>query len=189
MDTLDYSVYSLSLEKTKIAFKICYSIFDKIAYFIYKYLNLGKINNRIGFKTIWYKNLDKNQGLDEKITKSDNWALRGLYWLSKDLYEKEFDTYIEPQAREIAIIRNYIEHKSFKVVESFNPIWTKETETYEIDRHLFTEKTLNVIKLSRSALMYLSFTIYEEESHREKNRREGLIMPIEFRNLKNAYKT
>lgn len=189
MDTLDYSVYSLSLEKAKIAFKICYSIFDKIAYFIHIYLNLGKINNRISFKTIWFKNLDKNQGLDEKITKSDNWAFRGLYWLGKDLYEKEFDTYIEPQAKEIAIIRNYIEHKSFKVVESFNPTWTKETETYEIDRDLFIEKTLKVIKLSRSALMYLSFMIYEEESHREKNRGDGLIMPVEFRNLKDDYKT
>lgn len=147
MDTLDYAVYSLSLEKTKITFKICYSILDKIAYFIYIYLKLGKINNRINFKTIWFKNLDKNQGLHETITKTDNWALRGLYWLSKDLYEKEFDTYIEPQAKEIANIRNYIEHKSFKIVESFNPLWSEETETFEIDRDLFVEKTLKMIKL------------------------------------------
>lgn len=189
MDTLDYSVYSLALEKTKIAFKVCYSIFDKIAYFIYLYLGLGKINNRISFKTIWYKNLDKNQGINEMIKQSDNWALRGLYWLSKDLYEKEFDTFIEPQAKEIAIIRNYIEHKSFKVVESCNPKWTQETETYEIDRDLFASKTMKAVKLSRSALMYLSFMIYQEESNREKKRGDGLIMPMEFINLKDEYKT
>jgi hypothetical protein len=188
MDTLDYAVYSLSLEKTKITFKICYSILDKVAYFIYIYLKLGKINNRISFKTIWFKNLDKNQGLHETITKTDNWALRGLYWLSKDLYEKEFDTYIEPQAKEIANIRNYIEHKSFKIVESFNPLWSEETETFEIDRDLFVEKTLKMVKLSRSALMYLLFMIYEEESYREKSRGEGLIMPVEFRNLNDEYK-
>ena len=189
MDTLDNSVYSLALEKTKITFKVCYSIFDKIAYFIYLYLGLGKINNRISFKTIWYKNLDKNQGLNELISKSNNWALRGLYWLSKDLYEKEFDTFIEPQAKEIAIIRNYIEHKSFKVVEFCNPKWTQETETYEIDRDLFVSKTLKALKLSRSALMYLSFMIYQEESTREKKRGDGLIMPVEFINLKDEYKT
>lgn len=189
MDTLDYSVYSLSLEKTKIAFKVCYSIFDKIAYFIFIYLNLGKINNRISFKTIWFKNLDKNQGLNETISNSNNWALRGLFWLSKDLYEKDFDVTIEPEAKELANIRNYIEHKSFKVVDSFNPKWTQETETYEIDRGLFEDKTFKILKLSRSALMYLSYLIYGEESEREKNRGDGVIMPVEFIKLKDEYKT
>ncbi|MEA2065842.1 MAG: LA2681 family HEPN domain-containing protein [Thermotogota bacterium] len=189
MDTLDYSVYSLSVEKTKIAFRICYSIFDKISYFINLYLGLGNNPKRVSFRNIWYKNLNKNQGLNDTISQSDNWALRGLYWLSKDLYEKEFDIIIEPQAKEIANIRNYIEHKSFMVVESFSTDWTQETETYEIGRDLFVEKTLKVIKLSRSALMYLSFMIYEEESHREKNRGEGVIMPVEFIQLKDEYKT
>lgn len=189
MDTLDYSVYSLSLEKTKISFKVCYSIFDKIAYFIFIYLNLGKINNRISFKTIWFKNLDKNQGLNETVSNSKNWALRGLFWLSKDLYEKDFDVIIEPEAKELANIRNYIEHKSFKIVDSFNPEWTQETETYEIDRGLFEDKTFKILKLSRSALMYLSFLIYEEESKRQKNRDDGLIMPVEFIKLRDEYKT
>jgi hypothetical protein len=189
MDTLDYSDYSLSLEKTKIAFKTCYSIFDKIAYFIFIYLKLGRINDRISFKTIWFKNLDKNQGLNETISSSNNWALRGLFWLSKDLYENDFDVIIEPEAKELAKIRNYIEHKSFKVVNSFNPEWTQETETYEIDRRLFEDKTFKILKLSRSAIMYLSYLIYVEESEREKNRGNGLIMPVEFINLKDEYKT
>jgi tetratricopeptide (TPR) repeat protein len=187
MDTLDYSAYSLSMEKTKIAFRVCYSIFDKIAYFINLYLKLENPNNQVSYRNVWYKNLKRNQELNPTIAHSDNWALRGLYWLSKDLYEKEFDTTIEPQAKEIATIRNYIEHKSFNVVESFNPEWSQETETYEIDRDLFTEKTIKVIKLSRSALMYLSFMIYEEENHREKNR-EGATLPMEFIHLKDEYK-
>jgi len=189
IDTLDYSVYSLSLEKTKIAFKVCYSIFDKIAYFIFIYLNFGKINYRISFKTVWFKNLDKTQGLNETISCSNNWALRGLFWLSKDLYEKDFDVIIEPEAKELANIRNFIEHKSFKVVDSFNPEWTQESETYEIDRGLFEDKTFKMLKLSRSALMYLSYLIYVEESQREKSRGDGLIMPIEFIKLKDEYKT
>ncbi len=188
MDTLDYSVYSLSIEKTKITFKVCYSIFDKIAYFIYTYLKLGKVNRRISFKTIWFKNLDKNQGLNETISKSKNWALRGLFWLSKDLYEKDFDVTIEPEAKELENIRNFIEHKSFKVVDSFNPEWTQETETYEIDRVLFEDKTFKILKLSRSALMYLSYMIYEEESERQKNRGDGVIIPVDFINLKDEYK-
>lgn len=188
MDALDYSAYSLSVEKTKIAFRVCYSIFDKIAYFINLYLKLENPPDRVTFRNIWYNKLQKNQGVNEIIAQSDNWALRGLYWLSKDLYDKEFETTIEPQAKEIATIRNYMEHKSFKVVESFNQEWSKKTETYEIDRDLFAEKTIKVIKLSRSALMYLSFMIYEEESKRETNRK-GTTLPMEFNYIRDEYKT
>ncbi len=188
MDTLDYSTYSLSIEKAKIAFKICYSIFDKISYFLNLYLGLENIPSKVNFRNIWFKNLFKNQGLNELISDSSNWALRGLFWLSKDLYEKEFDVTIEPDAKELANIRNYIEHKSFKVVESLNPYWTKETETYEIDRRLFEDKTFKILKLSRSAIMYLSFLIYEEENKREKNRNDGLIMPVDFIKLRDEYK-
>lgn len=189
MDTLDYSIYSLSLEKTKIAFRMCYSIFDKISYFLNQYLILDNEPSQVNFRRIWYKNLYKNQGLNNIISGSNNWALRGLFWLSKDLYDKDFDVNIEPEAKELAKIRNYIEHKSFKIVESFNPNWTQETETYEIDRGLFEDKTFKILKLSRSALMYLSYLIYEEESKREKNRENKIVMPVEFIKMKDEYKT
>ena len=189
MYILDYSVYSLSIEKTKIAFRIFYSIFDKIAYFINLYLSLKNNPSKVSFRKIWFTKLNKHLGLNEIISQSKNWALRGLYWLSKDLFEKEFDVVIEPQAKEIANIRNYIEHKSFKIVESFNHNWTQETEIYEIDRDLFTKKTFRLLKLSRSALMYLSFLIYEEESRREKDRGNGKIIPINFIKLRDEYKT
>ena len=189
MDTLDYSVYSLSLEKVKITFRICYSIFDKISYFLNLYLGLGNVPSKVSFRKVWFKNLNENQGLNKTISNSNNWALRGLFWLSKDLYENEFDVTIEPEAKELANIRNYIEHKSFKIVESFNPNWSQETETYEIDRGLFEDKTFKILKLSRSSLMYLSYMIYEEESKREKKRGNGLVMPVEFIKLKDEYKT
>jgi len=189
MDTLDYSVYSLSIEKVKIAYRICYSIFDKISYFLNIYLKLENAPSKVSFRKIWFKNLYKNQGLNEIVSNSDNWALRGLFWLSKDLYEKDFDVIIEPEAKELANIRNYIEHKSFKIVDSFNPEWSQETETYEIDRELFEDKTFKILKLSRSALMYLSFLIYEEESKRQENRDDGIIMLVEFKNLRDEYKT
>ncbi|GAB6121600.1 LA2681 family HEPN domain-containing protein [Dysgonomonas termitidis] len=189
MDTLDYSAYSLTAEKTKIAFRVCYSLFDKIAYCLNLYFKLENKPDKVTFKNVWYKNLRKNQGLNQLLSQTGNWALRGLYWLSKDLYEEDFGTTIEPQAKEIAKIRNYIEHKSFKIVESFNCNYTEETETYEIDRDMFIEKTLKVIKLSRSALMYLAYVFYEEESNREQFRDRTTIMPVEFINLKDEYKT
>jgi tetratricopeptide (TPR) repeat protein len=163
MNTLDYSVYSFALEQIKITFRVCYSIFDKIAYFINIYFNLGLDKNRVSFRTVWYNNLDKNKGLNSQLLTTKNWAMRGLFWLSKDLYEKEFDMSIDPDAKEIASIRNFIEHKSFKIVESCNYGWTEKTETFEINRDLFYDKTFKLLKLSRSALMYLSFLINDEE--------------------------
>ncbi|NLP59365.1 LA2681 family HEPN domain-containing protein [Lutibacter sp. B1] len=180
MDTLDYSVYSFTLEKVKITFRVCYSLFDKIAYFINLYLKLGQNSNRVSFRNIWYKQLNKSNGLNERISTTKNWAMRGLFWLSKDLYETEFDLTIEPEAKEIATIRNFVEHKAFKIVESFNNGWSDKSEIFEIDRSLFYDKTFKLLKLSRSALMYLSFLIYDEERERKKLLGNKLTMPMEF---------
>ena len=188
MDTLDYSVYSFSLEKAKISFRVCYSLFDKIAYLINLYLNLGQAPSKVSFRSIWYKNGNKKNGLNDKILNSNNLALSGLFWLSKDLDEKGFDSSIEPEAKELATIRNFLEHKSFKIVESLIPDWFEETETYAIDRSLFFQKTLKIMKLSRSALLYLSFLIYEEESLRKNEVNDTPIIPIDFLKLEDEDK-
>lgn len=180
MDTLDYSAYSLALEKAKISFRVCYSIFDKIAYFINIYLGLNLDKNRVSFRTVWYNNLDKNKGLNTSLLTTKNWAMRGLFWLSKDLYEKEFDTTIDPDAKEIATIRNFIEHKSFKIVDSFNQNWTEKTETFEIDRNLFYSKTFKLLKSIRSAVMYLSFLVHDEERKKSTELSTGFTIPVEF---------
>lgn len=183
MDTMDHAVYSFNLEKIKITFRVCYSLFDKIAYLINLYLKLGIAHSRVNFRNIWYKDCNKKNGLNSNIQSSNNWALRGLFWLSKDLEEKGFDSPIEPEAKEIATIRNYLEHKSFKIVESLNPDWFQETETFEIERSLFLQKTLKILKLSRSALLYLSFVIYVEESMGQKEMNDLPIIPIDFLQL------
>jgi len=180
MDTLDYADYSLSLEKTKIAFRMCYSLFDKISYLLNLYLKIGHDQNSVNFRTIWYVKGDKKRGLKKELSITKNWPLRGLFWLSKDLDEKGFDSPIEPESKEIATIRNYLEHKSFKIVDILDPSWTIGSETYEIGRSRFYEKTLKILKLSRSALMYLSFLIYTEERERGKSRGDQFVMPIEF---------
>jgi hypothetical protein len=129
-DTLDYAVYSYSLEKVKIAFRVCYSLFDKIAYLINLYLNLGHEARKVSFRTIWYKNGDKINGSKDELLTTKNPVLIGLFWLSKDIDEKKFDSPIEPEANEIATIRNYLEHKSFKIVESINPHWNEDPVIY-----------------------------------------------------------
>ena len=50
-------------------------------------------------------------------------------------------------------------------------------------------KTLKVVKLSRYAIMYLTFLINSEESDRAENRGDGIVMPVGFVGLKDEYKT
>jgi len=121
LDTLDFAVYSYSSEKTKIAFRICYSILDKIGYLLNDYLNLNYKPDKVSFRNIWsiYDKKTRTHRMNPKINQTQNWSLRGLYWLSKDFFEKneEFSSIIEPEAKELAKIRNFIEHKSFKLIE------------------------------------------------------------------------
>lgn len=173
----DMPLYSIQVEKVKIAFRLCYSIFDKIAYLLNIYLELGIDRNKVSFRNIWHKSGNCKNPIRTDIILAHNSALRGLFWLSKDLDEKESSP-IEPEAKEIATIRNYIEHKSFKVVEAKNPCWSEAPETYEIEQDAFCDKTLRLLRLTRSALLYLSSAIYETES--SKPPLEGGVMSMEM---------
>lgn len=120
-NTLDYPSYSLSVEKIKSAFRIIYSLFDKIAYFLNHYLSLSIPERDVTFKTFWYKAQKKKEGLRQNFQQLRNWPLRGLFWLSKDLYEARFKEYIEPDAQELSEIRNHLEHKYLKLHEDLWP--------------------------------------------------------------------
>lgn len=189
MDTLDYATYSFSIEKVKIAFRMCYSILDKIGYLLNEYMDLGFTPDQVSFRKIWYiyKN-KKPDGLNPKITETKNWALRGLFWLSMDLYEKndlEFVSSIEPDAKDLALMRNYIEHKSFKTVEFGELSFVDNGLTFLISRTEFELRTLKLFRLIRAAMIYLSIGINQEESKKIINRP---TLQIDFIDLKDDYK-
>lgn len=179
-NTVDYPSYGLSVEKVKAAFRLGYSIFDKIAYFLNHYLGLGVAERRIGFRTIWR---ERDVGpLRDPIAMSENWPLRGLYWLSKDLFEEGVKDSTEPQARALAELRNHLEHKYVKVHEflvpapgSGDPL--RDTLAYGLTRSDLEQKTLRLLQLARSALVYLSLAMHQEERRRAKGR-SGLSAPM-----------
>ena len=125
IETMEMAQYSYYLEQLKISFRLSYSILDKIAFLLNNYFNLGMKDHTISFKSIWYNNRDKKE-LKDFFVNSNNWALRGLYWLSRDLYESDLDDILEPEAQEITKIRNYIEHKGLKVLSEYVGIMIKK---------------------------------------------------------------
>ncbi len=168
VETGEYAEYSIALEKIKIAFRMSYSLFDKIGYFLYRYFELGDTTVPVYFKNVWYNKGIKEKGLRDRFQNSKNWPLRGLYWMSKDLADKDQDSPVEPDARHIANLRNYMEHKAFKIVSEGLPDGINEEDEYEISRYLLEDRTLRILQLARSAIQYLSFVVYFEESYAKK---------------------
>ena len=171
VETQETARYSFYIEQLKISFRLSYSILDKIAYLLNEYLQLGIQSHRVSFKSLWYSN-PRQMELRSFFLNSDNWALRGLYWLSKDLYEKEndFDSVLEPDAKEIADLRNFIEHKGLKIVSDYRipGIYDEDKDiSYTISRTEFERKSMNILKLTRAAIMYLSLAIFHEENKKD----------------------
>jgi hypothetical protein len=175
IDSLDYSIYGYNTELLKLSFRSFYSIFDKISFFINDYFKLSMKERQISFKTIW------NTKLKEKIGGFEhNWPLNGLYWLSKDIYttHEEFRSVIEPEARIWRDYRNCLEHKFLRIglFESKNGQESAIPINYT-SRDALIASTIRLAKLTRAALIYLSFSIHWEERKKEK---DGIVptMPL-----------
>lgn len=179
-NTLDYPSYGFSAEETKAAFRIAYSLFDKIGYFLNQYLKLGIDANAITFRTFWYAAGKKNRGIREEFQNSGNRSLRGLFWLGKDLYEDRvgFKDAMQPDARELSLIRNHLEHKYLKLHDD---LWSGpqtnndlisssfvDTLAYSMYRKDFEDRALRLIKMARAGLIYLSLAVHHEERKRRK---------------------
>jgi len=149
--------YNENIEHKKLSFRIAYSIFDKIAYLINKFYVLKIPNTKVNFHTLWFLDLKKDKGLRPEFINNDNLFLRGLYWISKDLfYAKEgFKNALTPEAKEIAKLRNFIEHKSFTV----DAISGKSDFTYSISVDDFDFKILNLLKMSRESILNFIYSV------------------------------
>jgi hypothetical protein len=188
-NTLDYPCYSLATEKVKIAFRMAYSLLDKVSFFLNAYLALGIPERQVSFRSFWYANQARQRGLRPEFENCENWPLRGLFWLSKDLFENapEFRESLEPDAQELDSVRNHAEHKYLKLHEYE---WSKPSSdddvlqnrydalAFSLRRRDFEAKALRLIKMVRAALVYLSLAIHREEQRRAQARPQGLILPM-----------
>lgn len=182
-NTLDYPIYGLSIEKTKIAFRMAYSIFDKIAFFLNHYLALGIKPDKVAFRTIWRIKSNKHPSecpIHDNFTNSENWPFRGLFWLSKDLFDKDMKDSTEPDASAMADLRNHLEHKYVKVHQSKLPPAPishplHDSLAYSISRFELEKRTQRLMRLVREALIYLSLGVHQEERKRDQSRSDPTV--------------
>jgi hypothetical protein len=194
-NTLDYPSYGLAVEQVKLAFRMAYSLFDKIAFFLNQYLKLGIPERQVSFRSIWRSSA--NGPIRDVFEQSENWPLRGLYWLGKDFFEPEMRESTDPDARVLSAVRNHLEHKYLKVHElsAPEPPTTPGTDpfyddlAYSISRQNLEQSTLKLLKLARAALIYLSLGMHREERRREEACGEaGLSTPMSLGEYQDSWK-
>jgi hypothetical protein len=175
---LDGMHFGYRNELLKSSLRISYSIFDKIALFLNDYMNLGLKVDGVNFRNIWgaYNQKKKKLDIHSCFLDSENWLLRGLYFLSKDLYDPNFIDVAEPQARQLHYIRKMAEHRYLGIQEY--PVQVDDTEYLKyITVDGLASKTLKMLQLSREALIYLSLAMHAEELKRKEVRGDDLIIP------------
>lgn len=165
-DTLDYPLYSLASERVRMAFRIAYSLLDKVAFLVDHYWVLGKVPDRISFKNVWM--VENKVRLLPQFEKHDNLPLRGLFWLSKELFDDQLKQTTAADARELHAIRNALEHTYLCVSEGWaKPFTIVGTSSngfgIAIGSDELEAKAIRVMQMARSALFYVSFAIGVEE--------------------------
>lgn len=182
-DTLDYPAHSLATERIRTAYRIAYSLLDKAAFLIDHYWQLDKIVDRINFKNVWMA--EGKSRLHDRLKAYPNWPLRGLYWLSKELFDDQLKQTTAPDARELHDIRNALEHKYLQVHEGW--AWdmmlippSPDGLGLSIESDLLEIKALRVMKIARAALIQLALAIGVEERNKATAAPDRLIgsMPL-----------
>ena len=180
-NTLDYPAYSLAIEKVRAAFRMSYSLLDKISSFLNHYLQLGHKPKNVSFRSVWYeaKGADPRPLLGQ-FTSCPNWPLRGLFWLSKDLFEEEFKGATEPDAEALKEMRDYLEHKYLQLHQEMISCGALAFR-YSLYKPDFAARTLRLLKVVRAAMIYLCLAVWSEERMRgrDSSRKKSVSMPLD----------
>lgn len=174
MNGFDGAQFSYRIEQLKVAFRLAYSIFDKVALFLNDYYNVGLKISAVSFRKIWGQRKNKKFELYSCFEGSQNWPLRGLYYLSKDLFDDDFDDVALPEAKELASLRNRIEHR-YLSLQAYEAMYENTDIHSYISIDEFQLKTLRIMSMAREALVYLSLSMYREEEIRNVEDEKGFL--------------
>ena len=165
LDSGEGQVLGHYTDNLRSAFRSSYSIFDKIGLFLNDFFDAGLKAREVTFRRIWSQCTGKSSfQVNPTFRGRRNWPLRGLYFLSKDLFDKDFADVSEPDAGGLARLRQQAEHR-FLGFQGSAP--GSETETYQcVSIEEFEGKALRLVKMAREALIYLSLAMHGEERSR-----------------------
>ena len=183
MDNFDGAGFGHQQDDLKRAFLGAHSIFDKIAVFLNDYFCIGMNPKHIHFRNVW-ETIEKGgvKKLRPAFEENRNWLLRGLYYMSKDFFEGDFQEIALPEAKEFSECRNHLEH-SYLVLTDFDPEPVAINHIRYMHEQTFAKKTRRLLKMSRAALIYLSLAMRREEQLREESENSSIKVKLQSRRL------
>ena len=162
VDDMAHSLTNLKSQHYKSAFKTLYSIFDKIAYFLNSFYDLNEVDSKVYFHTLFGKMKNGTLKPHKKLIDSENYFLHALFYILKDIRNsnsngldiKTESYWLDPDIEAFTEIRNAMEHRSLKIVDSFGHTLTKSHIVFHqryIDE-LLEEKSVIETKLENKYL-------------------------------------
>ena len=185
INTLDYPAFTIHLELAKSAFRIAFSILDKIAFVINEYFKLGADPTRL-----YFRNLSSLK--DNKIIKSlmpvKNPFLSALIDLANDFENGHY--------KQIKEIRRAFEHRFMSIHLDFAiPRYSRKEILIDIDIENkdvlllrvseFRDRLLETLRISKFAIYYLVLMIEWNEQlklSKIKNEKIGQMQATELSN-------
>jgi hypothetical protein len=139
-DTL-HAIDNLKTSHMKSAFRILYSLFDKISYFIAKYFGLSITDHEISFKGLFYE--VRSGKMRNRFFESKNHFIHALFYILKEIETEpkgkntgsiENINMIENlenlEKHRLAKIRNHLEHRSFRIIDDFGYELSTKFDSY-----------------------------------------------------------
>lgn len=127
IEDMTYSINNLKVAQYKSAFRILYSLFDKIAYLISRFFDLNDLKHdyKISIDTL-FRDISNNKmewKPHKKLKDSDNRFIHALFYILKDIHKvgnsDSVSKWLDPNAVAFSKIRNAMEHRSLKIVDDF----------------------------------------------------------------------
>ena len=182
----DYPQYSIRIEGLKTAFRQSYSIFDKVAFFINDYWELGIQERDVNYRTIWlseYGKGKKNYKYKNRLILADNIALKSMFWICNE-FNKKFGDADTPYEKNIQVLRNALEHKFVKVHSGTLYNDKKEEKSigedsfYHITENGLLQYTMELLEIVREWLIDLTMAVHIEELKRGEDEDDKKSFPV-----------
>ncbi len=146
INTLDYPTIGYRTELLKSSLRTAFGVLDKIGMLCCHFHKVEKKARFVSFQS-WYKEIELDIALNSPFD--------ALYWLSQDLDKGG-------SLKDIKSLRNCLEHRYIRVLESTDISMSKEFEDenkfeYKVSYLDFRMKTFETLKIVRSAIFYMIF--------------------------------
>lgn len=179
----DSARYSIAIEQVKTAYRAAYSLLDKVAFFVCDRWEIGAKRKSADFARLWRTEAKKNveSVIRPEFESSQNIWLHALYSLSEDIFNEDVRQFASPDAQELHVVRNALEHRFFKIVWSRSEVDETSMHHDRLSEQMtfgeFQSKALRVLTMARSAIVYLCLAMHRAEEQREK---QGDTVSVSF---------